>query len=219
MRAMILAAGRGERMQPLTNAMPKAMIRIGAKPLIQHHVERLVAAGFTEIVVNLAQFGDQVRDCLGDGRKFNAGILYSDEGETPLETGGGIYRALPLLAGAPFLVVNVDVWTDYPLMRLATNPSGLAHLVLVANPPHRPEGDFALDGGAVKNDGAARYTYSGIGVFRAELFDGCRAGAFALAPLLRQAADRGKVSGEVHEGLWMDIGTPARLESLLQTLK
>jgi N-acetyl-alpha-D-muramate 1-phosphate uridylyltransferase len=219
MRAMILAAGRGERMRPLTDHMPKAMIRVSGKPLIQHHVENLVQAGIGEIVVNHARFGDQIRDCLGDGRQFNAVIQYSAEGDEPLETGGGIYRALLLLGDAPFLVINVDVWTDYPLQCLPTALAGLAHLVLVANPPHRPDGDFALDGDKVKNHGIVRYTYSGIGVYCTEFFNSCTGGAFPLAPLLRQAIGKDKVTGEVHTGLWMDIGAPDRLESLLESLK
>jgi MurNAc alpha-1-phosphate uridylyltransferase len=215
---MILAAGRGERMRPLTDHIPKPLLPVRGKPLIQHHVEALAVAGFRALVVNHAHLGDQIEAFLGDGRRWGVEIAYSRE-SSALETGGGILRALPLLGPGPFAVVNGDVWTDFDRARLRNAPDSLAHLVLVGNPPHNPGGDFALSAGRVLNHGVPRYTFSGIGVYRAELFEGCSEGAFALAPLLRQACDRAAVTGEHHAGLWMDVGTPGRLAELEDMLR
>lgn len=217
MKAMILAAGRGERMRPLTEHTPKPLLRAGGKALIEHQLDSLAAAGVSEVVINLAHLGEQIPAALGDGHAFGLRIVYSREGDTPLETGGGIQRALPLLGAEPFLVINGDVWTDYPLQCLcppSLSPMGLAHLVLVDNPSHHPQGDFALSGGSLHLDGDSCLTYSGIGVYRPELFAGVRPGAFPLAPLLREAMRAGQVSGEHYRGAWMDIGTPARLRDL-----
>lgn len=213
MKAMILAAGRGERMRPLTDHTPKPLLVVGGKPLIVHHILRLRDAGYTELVINHAWLGEQLPAALGDGSGHGVHITWSPEGEA-LETGGGIHRALPLLGDAPFLVVNGDVWTDYPYARLRHAPTGLAHLVLVANPPQHPQGDFALDHGRVRSDGAPRHTFSGIGVYRPELFAGCAPGKFPLAPLLRAAMAGDQVSGELYPGRWYDIGTPERLTAL-----
>lgn len=215
MRAMILAAGRGVRMQPLTDKVPKPLLQIDGRPLIQYHVENLVRAGIQEIVINHAVMGRQIEAYLGDGRKFGAKICYSAEGNMPLETGGGILQALPRLGDQPFIALNADIWTDYPLQNLPQTLPGMAHLVLVRNPEHHPDGDFCLaESGLVLNRDGSRYTFSGIGVYRPELFAECEPGTFPLAPLLRRSVDRGDVRGELYSGCWIDIGTPERLEAV-----
>jgi len=213
MKAMILAAGRGERMRPLTDHIPKPLLRAGGKPLIEYHIEALAAAGIRELVINHAHLGAQVEEALGDGGRWGVRIRYSPEGDA-LETGGGIFHALPLLGDAPFLVVNGDVWCDYGFSVATLGEGTLAHLVLVENPAHHPRGDFALSGGVVANEGVSRLTFSGIGLYRPELFAGCAPGAFPLAPLLRAACDRGQVSGVRFSGHWPDVGTPQRLQEL-----
>lgn len=218
MKAMILAAGRGNRMRPLTDHTPKPLLAAGGKPLIVHHIERLAAAGMRDLVINHAHLGAQIESALGDGVRFSVRIRYSPEGEA-LETGGGIFRALPLLGPDPFLVVNGDVWTDIDLGGLSLEEGDLAQLVLVENPPHHPRGDFALAQGRVCAEGEPRYTFSGIGVYRPELFAGCEPGAFPLAPLLRRAMEAGRVGGQLHAGRWFDIGTPQRLDELDQMLR
>lgn len=210
MRAMILAAGKGERMRPLTLHTPKPLVRVAGVPLIEYHVRALARAGFTELVINHAWLGGQLEAYLGDGAQFGVRIRYSPEGE-PLETGGGIRRALPLLGEAPFLVVNGDVWTDYDFARLRRPLADLAHLVLVDNPAHHPGGDFHLQGERVDEHGQPRLTYSGLAVLSPGLFAGTEDGAFKLAPLLRRAMTAGKVSGERHAGHWVDVGTLERL--------
>lgn len=218
MQAMILAAGRGERMRPLTDHTPKPLLPAGGKPLIVHHIERLVAAGLRKIVINHAHLGHRIEATLGDGSRWVAEIRYSPEGEA-LETGGGIFKALPLLGRGPFLVVNGDIWTDLGFARLRLSDGLLAHLVLVDNPPHHPTGDFALADDRLSTQGTPRYTYSGIGVYHPDLFRGCSRGAFPLAPLLRAAMGRGLASGEHYSGRWLDIGTPERLQALDRMLK
>jgi len=215
-RAMILAAGRGERMRPLTLVRPKPLLEAGGAPLIVHHLRALAAAGFADVVINLSWLGLQVREALGDGSRYRLRLHYSDEGPEPLETGGGIFRALPLLGAGPFLVLNGDVWTDldWAGLRERLAARDLAHLVLVSNPAHNPRGDFVLECGRILEREGERLTFSGAGVYRAALFDGCTDGVFKLAPLLRAAARAGRVSGEVHEGAWLDIGTPERLAEL-----
>jgi MurNAc alpha-1-phosphate uridylyltransferase len=215
---MILAAGRGERMRPLTDRVPKPLLEVGGRSLIEHHLDALARAGFRDVVVNLAHQGPQIREALGDGAAHGLRIQYSDESPEALETGGGIFRALPLLGDGPFLVVNGDVWTDYPFRARELPESRLAHLVLVDNPQHHPEGDFRLDDGRLSNAGGPRLTFAGIGYYRAALFAGCRDGAFPLAPLLRAACDLGLVSGEHHRGAWTDVGTPERLDALRRRL-
>lgn len=212
MKAMILAAGKGERMRPLTLTTPKPLIRVGGVPLIEYHLRALAKAGFSEIVINHAWLGQQIEDHLGDGSGFGVSIRFSPEGE-PLETGGGIFRALPLLGDDAFVVVNGDIWTDYDFSALRRPLEGLAHLVLVDNPEHHPDGDFILADGKV-HDGQApadNLTYSGIAVLHPRLFDGCTGGAFKLAPLLRTAMAEGRVSGEHLKGHWVDVGTHERL--------
>jgi MurNAc alpha-1-phosphate uridylyltransferase len=212
MKAMILAAGKGERMRPLTLTTPKPLVRAGGVPLIEYHLRALAAAGFTDIVINHAWLGQQIEDYLGDGSRYGVTIQYSPEGE-PLETGGGIFRALPLLGDEAFVVVNGDIWTDYDFSVLHQPIVGLAHLVLATNPAHHPNGDFQLIDAKVR-DGqpdTATLTYSGIAVLHPQLFEGCSDGAFKLAPLLRAAMAGGKVSGERLNGHWVDVGTHERL--------
>jgi len=213
MHAMILAAGRGNRMRPLTDHCPKPLLRAGGKPLIVHHIERLAAAGIRDLVINHAYLGEQIEAALGDGSALGVRIRYSPEGEA-LETGGGIFKALPLLGPEPFLVVNGDVWTDCPVPETRLAEGDLAHLVLVDNPPHHPAGDFALEAGRVRPEGSPRLTFSGIGIYHPDLFVDCVPGAFPLAPLLRDAMTQGRVGGRHHSGLWFDIGTPERLAEL-----
>jgi len=218
MHAMILAAGRGERMRPLTDHTPKPLLQVGGKPLIVYHIERLAAAGVCKIVINHAYLGHRIEAALRDGSHWRVEIRYSPEGKA-LETGGGIFKALPLLGRGPFLVVNGDIWTDLEFARLRLSDGRLAHLVLVDNPPHHPAGDFALVDGRLAAQGSPRHTYSGVGVYHPDLFRGCSAGAFPLAPLLRAAMRRSLVSGEHHPGRWLDIGTPERLQVLDRMLK
>ena len=211
---MILAAGRGERMRPLTDTTPKPLLRIGGQTLIERHVHALARAGITELVINHAYLGGQIVAALGDGDAYGVSIRYSPETEGSLETGGGIMNALPLLGAEPFLVVNGDIWTDFPFDSLPSQIDGLAHLVMVANPENHPEGDFSLSAGQLSQQGPAMLTFSGIGVYRPELFAGCRPGAFPLAPVLRKTMDAGRVSGEHYRGSWFDVGTPERLDAV-----
>ncbi|HDS1734349.1 N-acetylmuramate alpha-1-phosphate uridylyltransferase MurU [Pseudomonas sp. BP8] len=212
MKAMILAAGKGERMRPLTLHTPKPLVPVAGQPLIEYHLRALAAAGVSDVVINHAWLGQQIEDHLGDGSRFGLSIRYSAEGE-PLETGGGIFKALPLLGDAPFLLINGDIWTDYDFSRLHAPSDGLAHLVLVDNPGHHGRGDFRLQGEQVVDGDEApgTLTFSGISVLDPALFEGCQAGAFKLAPLLRKAMAAGKVTGEHHRGHWVDVGTLERL--------
>ena len=209
---MILAAGRGERMRPLTDGTPKPLLRAGGRPLIDYHIDALVAAGIRCLVINHAHLGGQIETHLGGGGLWGVCIHYSREDQA-LETGGGIFKALPLLK-EPFLVVNADTWSDIPYGELTVRREDLAHLVLVDNPLHHPAGDFALRAGRVTPSAARRFTFSGVGIYRKALFAGCVPGRFPLAPLLRDAIARRRVSGQHHAGLWMDIGTPERLQAL-----
>ena len=221
MKAMILAAGRGERMRPLTDHTPKPLLQAGGKPLIVWHIERLAQAGFRELVINHAHLGRQIEEALGRGERWGVRISYSDEAEA-LETAGGIAKALPLLGDRPFLVVNGDVYTDYDFQRLRSQPmEGVAaHLVLVDNPPQHPVGDFGLADGKLVEQGEERLTFSGIGVYRPEFFASVAPGARAkLAPLLFAALASGQVTAEHYRGVWVDVGTPERLQALDRTLK
>ncbi len=204
-------------MRPLTDVTPKPLLPVGGRPLIEHHLIALAAAGINEVVINHAWLGKRIEQALGDGSRWGVTIRYSPE-QNGLETGGGILNALPLLGEQPFLVVNGDVWCNYPFQRLPVEPDGLAHLVLVDNPPHHPEGDFVLREGRVCLEGERRLTFSGIGVYRPALFAGCAAGSFPLAPLLRRAMKENQVAGEYHGGLWVDVGTPERLKKLNEQL-
>ncbi|MDO5506235.1 MAG: nucleotidyltransferase family protein [Pseudoxanthomonas suwonensis] len=230
MKALIFAAGLGERMRPLTDTTPKPLLPVGGKPLITWHLQKLAAMGVDEVVINTAWLADQFPATLGDGSAFGLRLHYSFEGDTPLETGGGMQQALPLLGEAPFLAVNGDIWTDFDFATLPAQPAGDAHLVLVDNPGHNPDGDFVLDGGRVRDTDGARLTFAGIGVYRPALLHDWRrvignapwADAdpprFKLAPLLRAAMQRNAVSGQHHAGAWTDVGTPQRLALLDETL-
>jgi MurNAc alpha-1-phosphate uridylyltransferase len=219
MRAMILAAGRGERLRPLTDELPKPLVALAGKPLIEYHLESLAGAGFREVVINQGHLGDLLPAALGDGSRWGIRIHWSDEQPAALETGGGIFKALPLLGDGPFLVVNGDVWTDYPLARLRSMKCDRAHLVLVPNPPQHPAGDFALSAGRVREDGGDRYTFSGIAIYHPRLFTGCSPGKFSVVPLLRAAMRDHLVTGELYRGRWDDIGTAERLETLRRSLQ
>ena len=219
MKAMILAAGRGERMRPLTDHTPKPLLQVGGRALIEYPIEALRKAGIRELVINYAHLGNMLVDYLGDGSRYGVHIHYSAEPEGALETGGGIKRALSLLGDEPFLVVNGDVWTDYPYTHRALGSERLAHLILVANPPHHQSGDFCLAHGEVHDDGGQRLTFSGLGLYHPDLFADTPDGAFPLAPLLRKAMRDGRVTGEYYQGKWMDIGTPQRLAELDRQLR
>ena len=214
MRAMILAAGRGERLRPLTDTKPKPLLEVAGRPLIAHHLERLASAGFREVVINLAHLGDMIRDTLGDGTHWGLNLHYSQEPEGALDTGGGIKQALPLLGESPFAVINGDIFSHYPLGRLRAIKCDHAHLVLVPNPEHNPGGDFALDGGYIASNGEPRHTFSGISVYHPLFFASVPDGRFSIVPLLRKAAARQQVTGEIFKGEWHDIGTVERLETL-----
>lgn len=224
MKAMILAAGIGERMRPLTDHTPKPLLQVGGTPLIGHHIERLATAGFSQLVINVSHLAQQIVDFCGDGARWGVSIRYSHE-EAPLETAGGIHRALPLLGEGAFLVVNGDVWIDYPFSRLldySPQQPLTAHLVMVNNPPHHPTGDFQLaEGGLLRlrSPQAAGYTYAGVGVFTPGFFAGMMAGKLALRPLLDAAIPAGLVSAEFHPGQWEDVGTPQRLAALDAALR
>jgi N-acetyl-alpha-D-muramate 1-phosphate uridylyltransferase len=223
MKAMILAAGRGERLRPLTDTTPKPLVEVGGRPLIAHHLSRLAQAGVHDVVVNLGWLGERIAAALGDGAAFGVRICYSHEGWPALDTGGGVRHALPLLGAAPFLLINGDVWCDYPLARLvrsaqALPPEILGHLLLVPNPPHHADGDFALRDGVVRADGALRLTVAGLSVLRPALFEGCQDGAFPIAPLWRHAAAAGLMRGEEYRGTWFDVGAPERLALLRRQL-
>lgn len=213
-QVMILAAGRGERMRPLTDKTPKPLLQVNGKAIIIYLIEALARAGYTELVINYAHLGDQIVNLLEDGKKWGVSITYSPETSGGLETGGGIFNALPLLKSDPFMIVNADIWTDFSFNNLNFYFSGLAHLILVNNPPQHPDGDFCLKDSAVSENGANKLTYSGIAILKHELFAGCKAGIFPLAPLFREAMVKGLVTGDHYQGIWQDIGTPERLQIL-----
>jgi MurNAc alpha-1-phosphate uridylyltransferase len=217
MKAIILSAGRGERMQPLTNSTPKPLLEVGGKSLIEHTIKTLVNAGINNIVINYAHLGEQFPSKLGDGSRYNATIEYSNEQDGRLETAGGIVKALPLLGDAPFLVVNGDIWTDYPFRELEKaklNSKILCHLVLVNNPEHNPKGDFSLASGLLSQAEQKKLTYSGIGIFHPSLFANLKLEPKPLKPILLTAIAAQQVSGEVYSGQWFDIGTVERLNAL-----
>ena len=216
MKAMLLAAGRGERLRPLTDRVPKALVEAGGKPLIEWHLARLAASGCREAVINVSHLGERIVERVGDGARFGLRLAYSREAE-PLETAGGIAHAIRLLGHTPFLLVNADVYCEVDFRHLLAHDLGarLAHLVLVPNPAHRAQGDFSLAGAAVGNGGPPRYTYAGVAVVAPALVSGVRAGEKApLGPLLHRAADDGRLSGELYPGLWQDVGTLERLAEL-----
>lgn len=232
MKALVFAAGLGERMRPLTDTTPKPLLEAGGKPLIAWHLEQLARIGVGDVVVNTSWLAPRFPDVLGDGSRWGLRLHYLYEGATPLETGGGMYNALSLLGGGPFIAVNGDIWTDFDFARLPPELDGDAHLVLVDNPPHNPNGDFALAAnGRIDSHGETQLTFSGIGMYRASLFDDWRTiigdakgpdatpPRFRLAPLLRAAMHRGTVTGEHHRGDWTDVGTPERLRELDERIR
>ncbi len=213
---MILAAGRGERLRPLTDEIPKALVEVNGESLLERHLNSIAEAGVTTVVINLGWLGEQIVERVGSGSKFGLQIIYSPEYDNVLDTGGGIHRALPLLGEDPFWVVNADTYTDFQLHDPKLEDNMLGHLVLVPTPEHRDVGDFDLVDGLVSNNGNRPLTYSGIALYRPELFAGQEAGRFSLVPLMRDAANRGRLGGSLYEGMWEDIGTPERLEMLNQ---
>jgi len=219
--AMILAAGRGERLRPLTDNTPKPLLIAGSRRLIEHHLYSLSKAGFNNVVINIGHLGQQIIDRIGDGSQYQLSIQYSDERNGILETGGGIFKALPLLKSENFLVINGDIWTDLDLSTLPEEIDSLAHLVLVSNPVHHLQGDFSLRGNLLyeKNDTDPSWTYSGIGIYSHALFQECEKERFALAPLLREHLAEGQITGEVYNGLWFDIGSNERLVELNRLLE
>lgn len=211
--AMLLAAGRGERMRPLTDSVPKPLLKVKGKPLLEYHMQALKKAGIQRVVINHAWLGQQIVDYFADGDKWGLEILYSAENPA-LETAGGIIKALPLLGDEAFMVINGDVFCDYPIDKLQLAPGLLAHLVLVANPAHNPEGDFALERNLARSEGNPAFTFSGIGIYHPDFFADCATGTLALAPILRQKMSQNQVSAEVYNGFWCDVGTPERLQQL-----
>lgn len=219
MKAMVLAAGRGERMRPLTDTCPKPLALIAGKPLIGYHLEALARAGIRDVVINLSWLAGHIRAALGDGSAYGVSIQYSDEGPQALETGGGIFNALPLLGPGPFLVVNGDTWTDMDFGRLALEPDADACLVLVNNPPHIPRGDFGLEGGWVVERETERFTYSGVGLYRPEFFSGCTPGKFPMFPLMRRAIAARRLRGQLYRGEWFEVGTMKLLAELDERIR
>lgn len=214
MRAMILAAGRGERLRPLTDSVPKSLVEVRGESLLERHLENVKAAGITTVVINLGWLGQKIVERVGSGSRYDLEVIYSDEGDDILETGGGIHNALPSLGGDPFLVVNADIYTDMAVPDIQLADDHLGHLVMVPTPDYRDHGDFDISERLIRNGKRAAYTFSGVAIYRPEFFDGCEAGRFPLAPMLREAADRGQLSGSLYEGLWADVGTPERLAAL-----
>lgn len=214
MIAMILAAGRGERLRPLTDETPKALVEVNGESLLEGHLKALAEANISTVVINLGWLGEQIVEKIGSGSQFGLQVIYSPEYDDVLETGGGIHRALPLLGNEPFWVVNADTYTDFRLPNLELEDDRVGHLILVPTPDHKEIGDFDLVNGTVRNADNPTLTYSGIALYRPELLAGQKAGRFSLVPLMRAAADRGQLSGSVFEGVWKDIGTPDRLARL-----
>ena len=215
MKAMILAAGRGERLRPLTDSTPKPLLKVGEKCLIEYHLFKLAQTDINEVIINTAWLGDQIQQTLGNGEKYGLTIHYSDEGGQALETAGGIIKALPLLGDEPFLIINGDIFTDYDFKQLIDfKLHGEAHLVMVENPDHNHKGDFVLDDGLLKNTGESLYTYSGIGIYTRQFFAGYPEGVTALAPILKEKIAQQKVSGELYKNAWTDVGTIERLQQL-----
>jgi len=211
---MVLAAGRGERLRPLTDSTPKALVEVRGESLLERHLNALAAAGVRTVIINLGWLGAQIADRVGSGERFGLNVIYSQEGDNILETGGGIFRALPVLGREPFLVVNADIFTDMPLAGIDIGDDDDARLVLVPTPADKVAGDFALVGNRVRNTGGELLTFSGVAVYRPEFFRDCVAGRFSVVPMLRAAADAGRLAGSVYRGDWSDVGTPERLAEL-----
>jgi MurNAc alpha-1-phosphate uridylyltransferase len=212
--AMILAAGKGERLRPLTETVPKALVEVRGRSLLERHLDSLATCGIDTVVINLGWLGGQILERVGSGEQYGLKVTYSQEGDNILETGGGIQRALPMLGSEPFLVINADIYTDMPVPDIDLAVGDLAHLVLVPTPADKPSGDFALSDGRIRNAGDEMYTFSGVSMYRPEFFAGCEPGRFSVVPMLRQAADDDRLSGSVYAGVWRDVGTPERLAAL-----
>ncbi len=214
MRAMVLAAGRGERLRPLTDEVPKSLVEVRGESLLERHLVNIHAAGIRTVVINLGWLGDRIVERVGSGERYGLNVLYSQEGDNILETGGGIHKALPMLGDDPFLVVNADIYTDMPVPRINMADEHVGHLVMVPSPEYRNGGDFDIENGLIRNGESQRLTFSGVAMYRPSFFDGCEPGRFPLAPMLRKAADNGQLSGSLYEGQWADIGTPERLKAI-----
>ena len=212
MRAMILAAGRGERLRPLTDRLPKSLVKVRGQSLLERHLQHIRAASIEKVVINLGWLGEQIAERIGSGARYGLDVVYSPEGDNILETGGGIHKALPMLGSDPFLVVNADIFTDMPVPEIELPNDAAGHLVLVPTPEYREQGDFSLREGIVGNE--RELTFSGVAIYRPDFFDDCEAGRFSIVPMLRQAADKGRLRGSIYEGAWADIGTPERLAAL-----
>ena len=216
MIAMLLAAGRGERLRPLTDEIPKALVEVHGRSLLERHFDRLRDAGIATVVINLGWLGEKIVERVGSGKRYGIEVIYSPEGDNVLETGGGIHRALPILGDDPFLVINADIHTDMPVPDVTLIGDLLGHLVLVPTPAYRDNGDFELRDGFICNEDEAALTFSGVAIYKKELFDGCEAGRFPLAPILREAADRDRLAGSLYNGIWADVGTAERLADIKQ---
>ena len=214
MIAMILAAGKGERLRPLTATVPKALVEVRGRSLLERHLDCLAASGIDTVVINLGWLGERILERIGSGEQYGLKVVYSQEGDNSRETGGGIHRALPRLGSEPFLVINADIYTDMPVPGIELDAADLAHLVLVPTPADKPSGDFALSDGRIRNSGDAMYTFSGVTIYRPESFADCIPGRFSVVPMLRQAADDDRLSGSVYAGAWRDVGNPASLAAL-----
>ncbi|MCH9694325.1 MAG: nucleotidyltransferase family protein [Gammaproteobacteria bacterium] len=211
---MILAAGRGERLRPLTDSIPKSLVEVHGQSLLERHLENIRDAGITDVVINLGWLGTQIVERIGSGGAHGVNVVYSPEGDNILETGGGIHRALPMLGSEPFLVVNADTYTDMPVPAVELEEHQTGHLVLVPNPDYRHGGDFSLEAGLIQNSGSVMHTFSGVAVYRPEFFAGCEVGRFSIVPILREAADANMLRGSLYDGFWADVGTPERLAAL-----
>ena len=214
MRAMVLAAGRGERLRPLTDNVPKSLVEVRGESLLERHLANIQAAGVRTVVINLGWLGDKIVERVGSGERYGLNVLYSQEGDNILETGGGIHKALPMLGDDPFLVVNADIYTEMPVPQIELADEHVGHLVMVPSPEYRDGGDFDIEDGLIRNGESQGLTFSGVAMYRPSFFDGCEPGRFPLAPMLREAADNGQLSGSLYEGPWADIGTPERLEAI-----
>lgn len=219
MIAMLLAAGKGERLQPITNSTPKPLVEVRGRPLIDYHLERMANASVDTVVINLGWLGEQIMAHVGCGKRYGLRVVYSPEGDDILETGGGVHRALPMLGDDPFVVVNADIFTDMPFPEITLSDAESGHLVLLPKPDFRKDGDFELLDGKVRNSDTPTLTYAGFAVYRPEFFAGCEAGRFSIVPLMREAADEGRLGGSIYTGVWQDVGTPERLSALNDACK
>jgi MurNAc alpha-1-phosphate uridylyltransferase len=211
---MVLAAGRGERLRPLTDLMPKSLVEVQGQSLLERHLENIRRAGIKDVVINLGWLGEQIVERVATGSRYGLSVSYSDERDAILETGGGIHKALPMLGNKPFLVVNADIYTDMPIPHVSLSRRDMGHLVMVPSPPYRDGGDFDVEDGRIRNGESQQLTFSGVAVYRPEFFAGCGAGRFSIVPMLREAADDDLLQGSIYAGLWADVGTTERLADI-----